>query len=485
MSEHHLSDNSADWPRDPFKLLGVDRNVDQRTLRRAYLKLIKIFKPEQSPDEFQKIRGAFEAATAMADASFVFDADSTSGREPWFQHDAPIEPDTRAEDVLKTSTQSSVRDTASAIWAELRRTGDEALAYSKLRELEAINNHDTDLCVKLYWILRLHPEVDPDRHRNDWLTRALLRNGAHHGLAWQLYLRELRRIPSEAQSSRCHDLLNSNISLELLAKLLTARWTASAQTGDRRTVATDVDQHRPQFAIDYQEEWASLLSAAIRAWSIPYYQPVSPNPIEDQRWKLMKRWSDEVTELSRRAAESVEDEIDFNLMMAREWDRLDGDIAYRLPAAWFELIAAGVSASTFGIAAVAPRLLPKLFADPLDAMQRLNNMAASVPALTITMATLILDFCDDYRIPECPLDDASRIKHISARLKASCIGVDYGLLPRAFLDICLSECISPRQLASIADAAMGIPALDDSWATTIQRDLVLQVAYSAARFVLG
>ena len=48
---------------DPFELLGVTaRDADKRSLRRAYVRLIKVYRPERAPEEFQRIRGAYEAA---------------------------------------------------------------------------------------------------------------------------------------------------------------------------------------------------------------------------------------------------------------------------------------------------------------------------------------------------------------------------------------------------------------------------------------
>ena len=53
-----LPDDVRRWPSDPFKLLGVPRNVPPRDLKRAYTRLIRSYKPEHSPDEFRRIRAA-------------------------------------------------------------------------------------------------------------------------------------------------------------------------------------------------------------------------------------------------------------------------------------------------------------------------------------------------------------------------------------------------------------------------------------------
>jgi hypothetical protein len=47
---------------DPFALLGVAEDADERTLKRAYARLIRIYRPDQAPDEFARIHAAFELA---------------------------------------------------------------------------------------------------------------------------------------------------------------------------------------------------------------------------------------------------------------------------------------------------------------------------------------------------------------------------------------------------------------------------------------
>ena len=56
-----LPQDSSRWPKDPFELLNLERRVDARTAKRAYFKLIREFKPDRFPVEFQKIREAYES----------------------------------------------------------------------------------------------------------------------------------------------------------------------------------------------------------------------------------------------------------------------------------------------------------------------------------------------------------------------------------------------------------------------------------------
>ena len=43
-----------------FEILGVPEQVDDDTIRRAYLQKVKQFPPEQAAEQFQKIRDSYE-----------------------------------------------------------------------------------------------------------------------------------------------------------------------------------------------------------------------------------------------------------------------------------------------------------------------------------------------------------------------------------------------------------------------------------------
>lgn len=51
---------------DPFVLLGIERDADTRTIRQAYARLIRIYRPDRAPREFQRIHAAFEEAQPQA-----------------------------------------------------------------------------------------------------------------------------------------------------------------------------------------------------------------------------------------------------------------------------------------------------------------------------------------------------------------------------------------------------------------------------------
>lgn len=46
---------------DPYRVLGIERQVPDAEIKRAYFQLVRQFPPEREPEKFQEIRAAYEA----------------------------------------------------------------------------------------------------------------------------------------------------------------------------------------------------------------------------------------------------------------------------------------------------------------------------------------------------------------------------------------------------------------------------------------
>lgn len=51
-----------------YEILGVDRNADTQTIKKAYAKLVKQYHPEEHPEEWKRIHDAYEQAMELASA---------------------------------------------------------------------------------------------------------------------------------------------------------------------------------------------------------------------------------------------------------------------------------------------------------------------------------------------------------------------------------------------------------------------------------
>ena len=46
--------------RDPYGVLGLDRQAGEAEIKRAYFQLVRQFSPERAPEKFREIRTAYE-----------------------------------------------------------------------------------------------------------------------------------------------------------------------------------------------------------------------------------------------------------------------------------------------------------------------------------------------------------------------------------------------------------------------------------------
>ena len=54
------SEGAGNLMTDPYDVLGLDRQADDTTIRRAYAQLVRQFPPEREPEAFRRIRTAYE-----------------------------------------------------------------------------------------------------------------------------------------------------------------------------------------------------------------------------------------------------------------------------------------------------------------------------------------------------------------------------------------------------------------------------------------
>jgi curved DNA-binding protein CbpA len=52
--------NPKPKPEDPYRVLGVDRNADGAQIKKAYFQLVREYSPESAPEQFQRIRAAYD-----------------------------------------------------------------------------------------------------------------------------------------------------------------------------------------------------------------------------------------------------------------------------------------------------------------------------------------------------------------------------------------------------------------------------------------
>jgi hypothetical protein len=269
MGDSSLPDNLDQWPADPYKLLGVHHASSRKDVKRAYARLIRVYKPEHFPEHFRRLRDAYELLDQrlawMESAGIVEEVNVPVPEEHAspnpFDVPEPEEPAEVPETPLKFA--SPERD---GLW-EKARQGDLSMAYKHYSKLAGSGRAGEELFLRLFWMLRLSPELDSARDARDWLLAGLKQFGLRGRLA-ELYRCELVDDPGEALSPRCDAALQSSGHAGLLTELVIARWGAATRLMKWECIGEDLDALRGRLQDD-SAVWGRLLLAAIDqlAWA--------------------------------------------------------------------------------------------------------------------------------------------------------------------------------------------------------------------------
>lgn len=243
----HLPENMADWPKDPLELLGVNSPTDEKSLKRAYMRLIRQFRPEHAPEEFCRIREAYELARALAPMGF--------GE----CHNQPPQSRELASEDFDTSTSAHAEMVELAgpdLWS-MFRDGDAWNARRQMESLHELNPLDVQVMAKLYWMRKLDPE-DNSQSIIRWLIGVAQKSG-FFGQAWFLLMNELKANPALALGDDVTRLVAIAPDISYLMQLLEIRWQEAIRC-ERFTLLRD-DLANMEDRLSFQDEttWAEVM----------------------------------------------------------------------------------------------------------------------------------------------------------------------------------------------------------------------------------
>lgn len=307
MSELPLPADPERWPENVFELLGVKLGADEKALKRAYQRLIKIYRPEQYPEEFRRIREAYDTAQSisqwMATVGELPDVEkgssekseetklpeslvSPDGLPPVPQADSPAAvpggSETSATDAAAIGAgesraqpaeepmllEATYESSLAAAWFPAVG-GDTATAYRELDalRLESPSRHEAYL--GLYWLLRLNAKLDADRQPCDWLVACMQNASAQRGAALELYRREIERRPAEALTPRCTTLLRETFIDGPIQILADWRWRAAVRSNSWALIREDLGVLRRSRVAYDSGVWMRVLWTAVECfcWS--------------------------------------------------------------------------------------------------------------------------------------------------------------------------------------------------------------------------
>jgi hypothetical protein len=285
MTDNALPDDLTQWPTNPYELLRVDVDIDERGLKRAYAKLIHKFSPEHHPQHFVRIRAAFEQVLNHLHALEQFhDLASQQNQDNWprqagttdaltdrnqdFSFGRPAD-----DDVLTPSNRLdhqqlfTIEEVLEAVWQTVLQ-GNLVQGYRDLAKLATQFRRHGQIYLRLYWLHRIYPELDSTRHYTYWLITGL-QQSQYDDSAWKLYFDELRRYPYLAGRAEHLALLQSTIPPWRLHELLEHRCRAALQLNSWEWICKDLDLLRDKLKWDDSSTWVRVLFQvfAIAVWS--------------------------------------------------------------------------------------------------------------------------------------------------------------------------------------------------------------------------
>jgi len=489
MSAAHLPEDLSQWPDDPAVVLGLGGRVDRREVRRAYAALIRIFKPEQYPLHFRRLRDAYEAL--LVRIQYSGDADGTmdltppdesqtsvsnvASRDPTpLADDEQLRPafEPADPDPLSNRRRSAVADPSGDAW-RLAEQGDIPSAYRRLCELHRQQPENEDACLRLYWLLRLMPDCDPNRDRRDWLLTGLRHHPGDYGLL-DLYGGELDDDPLEALNARGDVLLRLPIPLELLPATLQRRWNALQALGAWQRIVADIDALRTSIPARDRCCWLRLLSAALQrlVWET---DPAAREAVELLFREISAHPEDHF------ALEWDLDRCDFVQRLASAWNEIRND--GRLPDDCLELLDAVLRPSTNATpeACFAPLmdLLEPLMTDPLEALGWLELLHRNAPIVLCHLLSLLKAVSSGHPAAQPGLEPDAILAAVGEFIRSSDWGI-YDAVRRRLILHCLTQHLTtdevlealPRLITDQQLAASGLahklggdlPAAVLSWA---------------------
>lgn len=450
MSEPSLPDDLSQWPRDPYQLLGVQPGVDERALKKAYTRLIRQYKPEQSPDKFRRIRDAYEVLREQVrwqngdpeegggDLQHLLmslidlNNDNLEGVLRGVQEASENAPGAHPETAAQRAEPAELAQLREA--CQKAREGEVRSAYQGLRSLQDSPARDELYYARLYWMLRLWPQLEPQRHPCRWLTEGMKAQGVT-GRLLELYCEHLELEPAEALTARCQHLLTLPCSPWNRLHLIQTRWRAASRLNSLHILAEDLARLRPHYEESYQA-WARLLLAAIDVliWSD---DPAVRAMLDECRHELGA-----FQELNLELADEL-DQHDLLEAFVESCQRLQH--SGRVPP---ELVALVRDTWLYEFRELRLRLqaaLTPLVASPSDGLLLLDTIRSISPVALVRLGELIERLYWELEWEEQPMNDEQR-RNLMRLLLAHGIN-HYGSLRNSLLRWCVSEAVSPHQVS--------------------------------------
>ncbi len=448
--DSHLPDNFDAWPDSPFELLGLPEDATLRDAKRAFAKLIRIYKADSHPKEFQRIRDAFEFCRRWLemDGPAIFATTAENFGEDNGPNDTPTAENTPAPEIRPELAAAD----------ELIQSGDLETAYHRLCQQP---KKDNDVFRRLYWVAFLQPDLT-DKSPRQWLEAAT--TGPAGDWLDEAWTWEMRYRPIDPAFPEClADRLESD-GWPIL-NLFRERWSGLVRKEQTKTVLEDLK------ILKQRSDLTPRSMTEVRLAIAPYLCCLPPDDIS-------------LTDF----AKQIEGEIENSLDRADELDRIEylcelqlelkGARFLDVPSPWSRLVQLHLTQPHEFCRQPLQTFMAEILVDPKAFVTKLDSLQSGFPigiSELIDLARNALMW--DTNVPD---DDEGRERVISRFLNVYSALPNYTQLRSHLLDFCMDELIDPLTVAGHADAGPNAP----SWVLDVRQDPALRIAGIAA-MVLG
>lgn len=331
-----------DWPTDPQLLLGVSSEISRRDLKRAYARLIKKYKPEHAPEEFRRVRAAYEKLDQQLEwreehelrrrlfedesesssedrqtrPSGAITSDNNSRNDVIPPQTSATEPgafdlDTGEADQIHTGQQGKDRNrqkNPDELWQWALDGGDLQRVYAELLDWRRRRSPTEIDFARLYWLTTLVPDLEPDRDPCTWLIEGLRHHRSSHQL-FEMLETEVRRRDGQVPAVLEDSLIDPGDVAWRRVNFAELRWFAARRQGRFDVINQDFQSLKRAF-LDEPDQWLRLLNVGLRHVVITH----SVGLLEELR--------QEVQQAPSQAGDNwIWDSLDYDLALHQVWSQ--------------------------------------------------------------------------------------------------------------------------------------------------------------------
>ncbi len=400
MPPAELPDDYHLWPQEPFELLGVPSQTDERTLKRAYTQLIRRYKPENFPEQFQLIRAAYEQAQAQLEFQIRF------------QQHFSDEEQTKPEPTLGESTHGDIEHdlSPSEMGEKFPQNAQEPMAWDLAKQgrieeafaqLKRIAENDSDIdpssgkvYLQLYWIAKVFPELQQSAIY--WLAEGIRRYSGDYSI-----YEALRQATDEDSKIAVAPEITTAIleqpASEYLLPYLTLHWQAAAKCRQLGMVLADLEPLRNKLRFENEILWGRIIIAALECYLTGIYFAADSLffvvmadgllPIQPYFQELQA-----ASHLNQSLGNQLDRLDELNLMtraLARE-----GQPGTPFGAKWCRLIQQSAVSSDLETVASLPVMIEELVKEPIQSLEMLDQLFESNPVLAALLCGAIRQYAE-------------------------------------------------------------------------------------------